>query len=88
MDDVQLDTVQLDTSHSQHLNSGKSPGIVAVCDSGQLHHVQMNNNRSRLLFFILSKLYLITYISNIINIINKTNLYITNISVHLFIFTL
>jgi len=37
MGDVQLDTVQLNTSHSQRLNSGKSSGIVSGCR--QLHRV-------------------------------------------------
>jgi len=39
--DVQMDTVQLPTSHSQRLKSGKSPGT-GRC--GQLHRVQMNRS--------------------------------------------
>jgi len=42
--DVQLDTVQLDTSHSQRLNIGKSPGtgrcewlwVIALCPNEPL----------------------------------------------------
>jgi len=42
--DVQMDMVQLPTSHSQRLNSGKPSGT-GRCESRHLHDVQVNHSQ-------------------------------------------
>jgi len=47
LSDVQMDTVQLPISHSQHFNSGKPLGMIDVSGWEHLHRVQVNRSQKK-----------------------------------------